>query len=102
MAAYLLADVAPHDMDAYRASGYLEAVVRLAADYGGRYLARGGDMQLLEGDWEPRRMVIIEFPSMADLRAWYDSDAYAPWREVRQGLADSRLVAVDGLEAPPT
>ncbi len=101
MAAYLLADVAPHDMDAYRGSGYLEAVVRLAADYGGRYLARGGDMQRLEGDWEPRRMVIIEFPSMADLRAWYDSDAYAPWREVRQGLADSRLVAVDGLEAPP-
>ena len=101
MAAYLLADVAPHDMDAYRASGYLEAVVRLAADYGGRYLARGGDMQRLEGDWEPRRMVIIEFPSMDDLRAWYDSDAYAPWREVRQGLADSRLVAVDGLEAPP-
>ena len=39
---------------------------------------------------------------MADLRAWYDSEAYAPWREVRQGLADSRLVAVDGLEAPPT
>ena len=101
MPAYLLADVAPHDMDAYRASGYLEAVVALAAEYGGRYLARGGEMQRLEGDWQPRRMVIIEFPSMERLRAWYDSEAYAPWREVRKGLADSRLVAVDGLESPP-
>ncbi|HEY5789508.1 MAG TPA: DUF1330 domain-containing protein [Gammaproteobacteria bacterium] len=101
MPAYLLADVKPHDMQAYRDSGYLEAVVRIAADYGGRYLARGGEMQRLEGDWEPRRMVIIEFPSMADLRAWYDSAEYAPWREVRKGLADSRLVAVDGLSAPP-
>jgi uncharacterized protein (DUF1330 family) len=100
MPAYLLADVAPHDMAAYRASGYLEAVVRIAAEFGGRYLARGGDMVRLEGDWEPRRMVIIEFPTMTDLRAWYDSEAYAPWREVRQRLADSRLVAVDGLPAP--
>ena len=46
-------------------------------------------------------MVIIEFPSMERLRAWYDSEAYAPWREVRKGLADSRLVAVDGLDSPP-
>ncbi|MDX1594157.1 MAG: DUF1330 domain-containing protein [Gammaproteobacteria bacterium] len=101
MAAYLLADVAPHDMEAYRASGYLEAVVRIAGDYGGRYLARGGEMALLEGDWAPRRMVIIEFPSMADLRAWYDSEAYAPWRALRRELTDSRLVAVDGLENAP-
>ncbi len=101
MPAYLLADVAPHDMDAYRASGYLEAVVRVAAEYGGRYLARGGEMLRLEGDWQPRRMVIIEFPNMAQLRAWYESEAYAPWRELRRGLTDSRLVAVDGLEAPP-
>jgi uncharacterized protein (DUF1330 family) len=88
-------------MDTYRASGYLEAVVRIASDYGGRYLARGGEMHCLEGDWQPRRMVIIEFPSMERLRAWYDSEAYAPWRTVRQELADSRLVAVDGLERPP-
>jgi len=101
MPAYLLADVAPHDMDAYRASGYLEAVVRIAADYGGRYLARGGEIVCLEGDWQPRRMVIIEFPSMERLRAWYDCAEYAPWRELRKGLADSKLVAVDGLGAPP-
>ena len=100
MAAYLLADVVPHDMQAYRASGYLEAVPELAARHGGRYLARGGEMAVLEGGWQPGRMVIIAFPSMADLRAWYDSADYAPWRALRQRLADSKLVAIDGLPDP--
>jgi len=97
MAAYLLADVVPHDMQAYRDSGYLEAVPELAARHGGRYLARGGGMAVLEGDWQPGRMVIIVFPSMADLQTWYDSEEYAPWRAVRQRLAVSKLVAIDGM-----
>lgn len=97
MAAYLMADVGVHDLEAYRSSGYLEAAMQTAAQFGGRYIVRGGTTDVLEGDWSPQRMVIIEFPSMDLLRAWYDSDEYAPWIEVRRSLTDSRLVAVEGL-----
>lgn len=97
MAAYLLADVAPTDMDAYKASGYLEAVPKIASKYGGVYRARGGKMEVLEGEWQPARMVIIEFPTMGDLKAWYDSEEYQPFKKIRQGLTISKLVAVEGL-----
>lgn len=97
MAAYLMADVGVHDLEAYRSSGYLEAAMQTAAQFGGRYIVRGGTTDVLEGDWSPRRMVIIEFPSMDQLEAWYSSEEYAPWIEVRQSLTDSKLVAVEGL-----
>ncbi len=97
MAAFLLADVAVADMQAYRDSGYIDTVPRIAAGFGGRYRARGGDMSVLEGDWSPRRMVIIEFPEMAALLDFYHSQDYAPWKAIRQRLTDSKLVAVDGL-----
>jgi uncharacterized protein (DUF1330 family) len=99
MSAYLLADVGVHDLEAYRASGYLDAAMSTAATHGGKYIVRGGDTEVLEGDWSPRRMVIIEFPSMEALDAWYQSAEYSPWIEVRRSLTDSRLVAVEGLPA---
>jgi len=97
MAAYLMADVLPDDVDGYRSSGYLEAAKRTAGDHGGEYLARGGATTVLEGDWEPERMVIIRFPSMDDLRMWYDSAEYQEWAKVRQQYAPrSKLVALEG------
>ncbi len=97
MTAFLLADVMPEDMKAYRASGYLEAAVRTATSYGGVYKARGGETIILEGDWEPGRMVIIEFPSMSQLLAWYRSSEYQEWAPVRQRFApNSKLVALEG------
>ncbi len=98
MPAFLIADAVPHDMEAYRASGYLEAAVEIAANYGGRYRARGGQMDELEGTWDLRRLVIIEFPSMADLKAFYASPEYQEWIPVRQSLAESKLLAVEGLD----
>ncbi|MDX1448616.1 MAG: DUF1330 domain-containing protein [Acidimicrobiia bacterium] len=97
MPAFLIADAVPHDMDAYRASGYLEAAVRTAADHGGRYRVRGGEMTTLEGDFDLERLVIIEFPSMAALLDWYRSEEYQEWIPVRQRLTRSRLMAVDGV-----
>ena len=97
MTAFLLADVLPADMEAYRASGYLEAAVRTAASFGGVYKARGGETIILEGEWEPQRMVIIEFPSMDQLLRWYRSSEYQEWAPVRQRFApNSRLVALEG------
>lgn len=98
-AAYLMADVLPSDMDSYRASGYLEAAVTTASTYGGVYKARGGDTIVLEGEWEPERMVIIEFPSMDQLLAWYRSPDYQEWVPVRQRFApNSKMVALQGSD----
>lgn len=98
MPAFLIADAVPHDPDAYRASGYLEAAVRTAATHGGRYRVRGGEMTALEGEWDLRRVVIIEFPTMDDLRAWYDDPEYQAWIPVRQRLTQSRILAVEGID----
>jgi len=97
MAAFLLADVSVPDMQAYIDSGYLEMVPKLAAPYGGVYRARGGAMEQLEGDWLPERMIIIEFPDMQQLKAFYESEEYLPYRNIRQQLATSKLVALEGL-----
>jgi len=97
MSAFILADVAVSDMQAYRDSGYLEATPKIAAKYGGVYRARGGRQELVEGDWEPARMIIIEFPDMEKLMAFVDCEEYAPWRAVRQNLATSKIVAIDGV-----
>jgi len=97
MTAYLVADVTVPDLDAYRESGYLDAAMETAAAFGGRYIVRGGATEILEGDWRPGRLVVIEFPSMSNLLAWYRSDEYAPWIEVRRTLTESRLVAVEGM-----
>jgi uncharacterized protein (DUF1330 family) len=63
--------------------------------YGGRFLARGAG-QVMEGDRQPR-LVIIEFPSVAQARTWYDSAEYRPLRELRQRSAETQLLIVDGL-----
>ena len=52
---------------------------------------------MLEGDWEPTRLVVLEFPNMAALKAWYDSPEYRPLKSVREQTAKSRLIAVEGL-----
>ena len=71
MSAFLIADVSPSDMQAYRDSGYIENVPKIAAEYGGVYRARGGNTEVLEGTWQPKRLVIIEFPSWDQLRAFF-------------------------------
>ena len=98
LAAYLMADVLPEDMDGYRSSGYLDAAMRTAGEHGGEYIARGGAMTVLEGDWDPERMVIIQFPTMDDLRKWYESVEYQKWAKVRQQYAPgSKLVTLEGV-----
>ena len=98
MPAFLLADVSTDAMAAYRDSGYLDAVPVIAARYNGRYRARGGAMKVLEGDWPPQRMVIIEFPTMEDPQDFYRSEDWAPYAAIRQRLTDSRIVALQGAE----
>ena len=67
------------------------------AQYGGRFVVRGGAVEPLEGGWSPSRLVILEFPSMAQARAWMDSPEYAPAKALRQRAARSRMVLVEGV-----
>ena len=95
MSAYVIADVEVLDSAGYEA--YRQQVPATIAAFGGRYLVRGGALTVLEGDWSPKRCVILEFPSMAQLKAWYDSPAYVPLRAIRERTTKSRLVMVEGL-----
>ena len=95
MSAYVIADIEVLDPAGYEA--YRQQVPPTIAAFGGRYLVRGGALTALEGDWLPKRCVILEFPSMAQLEAWYDSPAYVPLRALRERTTKSRLVKVEGL-----
>ena len=95
MAAYLISDITVRDRAAF------EIYRTRAADaihlYGGRYLARLGEVQVLEGSWNPNMIVIVEFPSLEQARAWYRSPEYASALEVRETALSRNLILVDGV-----
>ncbi len=95
MAAYLIADVEITDSVGYEE--YRQKVPATIAAYGGRYLARGGAVQVLEGTWSPKRCVVVEFPSMAQFKAWWSSPEYQPLRALRARTTNSHLVVTEGL-----
>ena len=65
-----------------------------------RYRARGGATELLEGTWQPKRLVIVEFPSTKEARAWWSSREYAEAKALRQACARTEMVLLEGLAAP--
>ena len=95
MAGYLLVGLEATDPSAYEE--YKAQVPALIAAHGGRYLVRGGAVEVLEGTWEPKRAVVLEFPDMASLKAFWQDPAYLPLRAVRECAATSNLVAVEGI-----
>jgi uncharacterized protein (DUF1330 family) len=95
MSAYLHADIEVTDPVTFEE--YRRQVPAVIAAHGGRYLVRGGGAEILEGDGRPKRQVIVEFPDMAHLRAFYDSAAYQPLKRLRQRSSTATLVAVEGL-----
>ena len=95
MAAYLIADIEVNDGQAFEE--YRKQVPAMITLHGGRYLARGGATEVLEGEWKPRSTVIVEFPNMGALRAFCDSADYKPLRGIRWNSASSNVVAVEGL-----
>jgi uncharacterized protein (DUF1330 family) len=95
MPAYLIANIEVQDPVRYR--DYVAGVPATLAKHGGRYLARGGAVQVLEGGWTPNRLVIVEFPDAATARAWWESADYAELRALRQSTTNSSLVVIEGL-----
>jgi uncharacterized protein (DUF1330 family) len=95
MPAYLIANIEVTDPAGYEQ--YKARAPTTIAAYGGRYLTRGGASAVLEGNWQPNRLVILEFPDMARLRAWYASPEYRPLIEIRQRTSNSSFTATEGL-----
>jgi uncharacterized protein (DUF1330 family) len=93
--AYVIVDMSVTDPERYAA--YRELAGPAVEAAGGRYLARGGATEVLEGDRVPNRIVILEFPDLAAARAWYDSPAYVEARGVREGAATGSFIAVEGV-----
>lgn len=95
MPAYAIFDVEIYDMERYRE--YMAKVQPALEAAGGRYLVRGGEHKVYEGDWLPRRLVIVEFPSVADMESFYYGSAYAEFKSLRDDCSSGRLVGVEGL-----
>jgi uncharacterized protein (DUF1330 family) len=95
MAAYVIADIEVQDESRY--DDYRKQVAATIEKFGGRFLVRGGAHQVLEGNWQPVRMVVLEFPDMAALQAWYQSEDYGPLITLRQSASTGSLVAIEGV-----
>lgn len=96
MAAYLIAQVHIRDAQTYRR--YAARAGEIIAKYGGRFLARGGATEILEGDCLERRVVIIEFPSMEAARTFYHSEEYQQAKQIRTPVSDAQSTIVQGVE----
>ena len=95
MTAYIILDIEVTDPEGYKE--YIKLGPPTVALYGGKYIARGGKSENLEGDWQPRRIVMLEFPSVERAKAWINSPEYAPGRELRHKYAVSKAIVVEGL-----
>jgi uncharacterized protein (DUF1330 family) len=95
MSAYVISEVEMRgaaDFEAYRA-----IAAKTIAQYGGRYLVRGGAANLIEGDPPPKIIIVVEFPTMERLQQWYASPEYAEALKLRQTALDRRLIFVEGV-----
>jgi len=95
MSAYIIVDV--DIRDAAGLEEYRRQVPATIAKYGGRFIVRGGKFETLEGHWNPKRLVVLEFPSGEQAKRWYDSDEYRPLKGMRLKASESNLVLVEGV-----
>ena len=95
MAAYVVVNV--EVLNPVRYQDYVKAVPATLAAFGGRFLVRGGKAESLEGTYQPRRFVIIEFESAERARAWWSSAEYAAPKALRQSIARTDLLIVEGV-----
>ena len=94
MAGYVVAEVEVTDAATYEE--YRKLVPATVAKYGGRFLVRGGAVEPKEGGWQPKRLVVLEFPSLEQARTWYHSPEYASALALRLKAARSKVLLVEG------
>lgn len=95
MAAYVLAEIEITNPDGYKE--YTTAVPATIHKYGGKFLVRGGNVEVLEGEWPQRRRVILEFPSKEAVKQWWDSPDYEKPKALRRANSKGRLLLLEGV-----
>ena len=95
MSAYMIVNLDVKDSTAYEE--YKAKVPALILKHGGKYLVRGGKFDVIEGDWNPTRLVLFEFPSVAAAKAFLDDPAYQPLKALRQRVSKADIVVMEGL-----
>jgi uncharacterized protein (DUF1330 family) len=95
MPAYLIVDAAVTDPEQYEQ--YKAASPGAIAAGGGRFLVRGGELAVLEGDWSPTRVVVVEFENLEAAKAFYESPEYQAAIKLREGAAEFNMIAVEGF-----
>ena len=95
MSAYIIVEIEVTDPVGY------EEYKKLAGDtvekYGGQYIVRGGKTEVLEGDWKPKRIVVLEFPTMARAKEWLNSEEYREPRKMRHRTARTHMLVIEGV-----
>jgi len=94
MAGYVVVQVDVKDPVRY--ADYRAMVLPTLAKYGGRFIVRGGKTETLEGDWAPKRFVIVEFPTVEQAKAWWASPEYAEAKALSQATAETQMIVVEG------
>jgi uncharacterized protein (DUF1330 family) len=95
MAAYIIVDVNVKDAKAFEP--YKQPTAASIAQYGGRFIVRSSEYEVLEGDWRPTRLVVIEFPSLEAAKRWYESPEYRKVLPIRLQHAVSKMLLVNGV-----
>lgn len=95
MPAYVVVNVDVKDPVRYK--DYIGMSPISVGKYGGRFIARGGAVEVMEGDWSPKRMVILEFPTLERAKEWWASPEYAEAKALRQATAETQLVMTEGV-----
>jgi uncharacterized protein (DUF1330 family) len=95
MTAYIVVDVEVTDPTEYQT--YAKQTMATLEPYGGKFIVRGGNAETLEGGWQPKRVVIIEFPGVEQAKAWYNSPEYTAIIGIRHHAANSRMILVQGV-----
>ena len=95
MSAYLIADVEVTDANLY--GQFLEGMTPIVESHGGKFVARGGQIEVMGGDWMPRRLAIIEFGSLQQIHAYLDSPEYTALDDIRSRSSNINIVLVEGL-----
>ena len=95
MSAFVIAEIEVIDPETFEE--YRKLVPPTIEAFGGRYIVRGGTTDSLEGGWQPKRLVVIEFDDVERAKAWHGSELYAPARALREASTHSRVVVVEGV-----
>ena len=95
MPAYIIVEVAVHNESEYEE--YKKLTPSSLAVYNGKFIVRGGEAETLEGDWQPKRIVVLEFPTKEQAKQWWRSEDYAPAKAIRQRTATTRMILVQGV-----